>query len=67
MGHVKRKHPKIVKQLNLRGRELATKNNGCGYYDDLKSNKSGWQKAEPSYREAWKMNALKEMLDCRDY
>jgi len=65
MGHIRRKHPDIVKYLNERGRGLATRNNGYGYYDDIKSNNSGWHRAGPSYRETWRMNALREMVEGR--
>jgi len=67
MGHIKRKHPEIVKRLNRHGREQAIRNNGCGYFDDLKSNNSDWHKADSYYREAWRMNALKNILHCSDY
>ena len=64
MSHIRKCHPELVKKINKNARKQAMSQNGCGYWDELSSNYSGWHKATPTFREAWKLNALEKMLDC---
>jgi len=61
--HIRRHHPVVVKQLNKRARQAAMSQNGCGYYDDGKQKSGGWHDSQSTFREAWRMNALREMLN----
>lgn len=61
MKHIRAAHLNLLTKLEKRGRELARSQNGCGYYDG--SDKDvGWPKAQETFREAWRTNALKEQL-----
>ncbi len=63
MNHIKRNHPDVVKKLNIAGRKEAMSQNGCGYFDNGEGMTGGWFQAESTFRQAWKRNALKRMLE----
>lgn len=56
LSHIKIYHKAIFKKLTKRGKELARCQIGCGYGGD-------WYAAQSSFRTAWTIKALKEMLE----
>jgi hypothetical protein len=61
MRHIRKKHKDILAKLESRGRVLARSQNGCGYYDGSDSD-TGWPLSPETFKEAWRRNALREML-----
>jgi hypothetical protein len=64
MKHIRRKHKSLLGKLEREGRKLARSQNGCGYYDGNDKD-TGWSRAQPTFREAWRENALKAILERR--
>jgi hypothetical protein len=63
LNHIRKCHPDILNKINKNARKHAMSRNGCGYWDDGKSPQSGWYKAQPIFREAWRKEALERMLE----
>ena len=63
--HIRNQHPGTFQKLQIEGRQMATSQNGCGYFDNPqdKSKNSGWYKSREGFKLAWTKHALKIMLD----
>lgn len=63
LGHIRKKHASMLPMIEARARKAALSQNGSGYYDGAgKSKTGGWHDAQPSFREAWRKNALGRIL-----
>lgn len=64
LGHIRRKHASLLPIIEERARKSALSQNGMGYYDGAgKSKTGGWHDAQPSFREAWRENAIRRILN----
>ena len=63
LNHIKNHHKSFFEKLQIRGRQLAMSQNGCGYFDDGKSKTGGWHESQASFRMAWTRHALEEILN----
>src|SRR6266700_6264353 len=61
LAHNHQDHRALLKKIEKKARKLARSQNGRGYYD-ANDKDTGWQRAQPTFREAWRMQALKEIL-----
>lgn len=62
MRHIRHARPDMVKRLEREGRKAAQSQNGLGYFDSGKKSGDGWHKAQATFREAWRQNALERIL-----
>lgn len=62
LDHIRNIHPVLFKTMTRRGRKMAMSQNGQGYYDDGKTADGDWITATRVFRDAWRTDALREVL-----
>ena len=60
LSHIKVSHKELSLRLAQRARILARSQNGLGYWDS--ETDDGWSRAQPAFRTAWTIKALREHL-----